>query len=360
MITNQVNCLNCEQPFKEDCNFCPNCGQENNDTLTVRVLFYNTISNYFSFDAKFLKSFIPLMFRPGYLAKRFVEGKRLRYLHPGQMYLFVSVLFFFVFSFTVNDWITKADKANEDIVKGEFIQVLDDDLKQKKDSILNNVIKTPLNINLNDSSIIAKETNKFVDSLMSFQKKYNENPFSFDFGITKKEIDLLKQNGLSDVAIMEEMGMEEDAGFMLRGFYSTMLDLTRGNGAGNLIKRFVDTIPIAMFFLLPIFALILKVFYFKRGRYAHHLVFCFYFFSFLFTVFTILLAFDRFISDIPVVISVLTVLSTFIYFYLSLIYFYKRNWFTTFIKSGIITFVFLLMIIPIAFAMIGAFAFANV
>ena len=36
-----------------------------------------------------------------FLAKRFIEGKRLLYLHPAQMYLFISVVFFFLLSVTV-------------------------------------------------------------------------------------------------------------------------------------------------------------------------------------------------------------------------------------------------------------------
>jgi len=46
-------CKNCEQQFKKEFDFCPHCGQKVNDELTLGVLFYNTISNYFSFDARF-------------------------------------------------------------------------------------------------------------------------------------------------------------------------------------------------------------------------------------------------------------------------------------------------------------------
>ena len=46
----------------------------------------------------------------------------------------------------------------------------------------------------------------------------------------------------------------------------------------------LDATPIALFVLLPIFALLLKVFYWRKGRYAYHLVFTFYFFAFLFIV----------------------------------------------------------------------------
>ena len=95
------DCKNCEQPFDDAYEYCPHCGQKDKDELTIGLLFYNTISNYFSFDARFFKSFIPLLFKPGYLARKFIEGKRLLYLHPAQMYLFISVVFFFLFNFLV-------------------------------------------------------------------------------------------------------------------------------------------------------------------------------------------------------------------------------------------------------------------
>lgn len=88
-------CKNCNLEYIDKFSFCPNCGQKVNDQLTVNLLFYNTISNYLSVDARILKSFISLLFRPGHVAKEFVYGKRLQYLHPAQFYLFVSVLFFF-------------------------------------------------------------------------------------------------------------------------------------------------------------------------------------------------------------------------------------------------------------------------
>ena len=94
-------CKNCEKSFDASFDYCPFCGQETADNLTFGVLFSNTINNYFSIDARFFKSFIPLMTKPGVLARRFVDGKRLSYLHPAQFYLFISVVFFFIFSFTI-------------------------------------------------------------------------------------------------------------------------------------------------------------------------------------------------------------------------------------------------------------------
>ncbi|HNU60388.1 MAG TPA: DUF3667 domain-containing protein, partial [Aquaticitalea sp.] len=92
------DCHSCAQKFEAQYPYCPYCGQKAQTKLTLGVLFNNTINNYFSVDARFFKSFVPLILKPGYLAKKFVQGKR-AYLHPAQFYLFISIVFFFLFSF---------------------------------------------------------------------------------------------------------------------------------------------------------------------------------------------------------------------------------------------------------------------
>jgi len=140
-----IDCKNCEKTFDKDFEFCPYCGQKAKDDLTIGLLFYNTISNYFSFDARFFKSFIPLMIRPGYLAKRFVEGKRLLFLHPAQFYLFISIVFFFLFSFIARKQQLEFDKS----IKKEFENVKSSDT---------------ININALDSISLAKITDQIKNN----------------------------------------------------------------------------------------------------------------------------------------------------------------------------------------------------
>ncbi|BAO77214.1 DUF3667 domain-containing protein [Winogradskyella sp. PG-2] len=342
MSTNQVNCQNCEKPFEEGFEFCPHCGQKTNEDLTIGVLFYNTISNYFSFDARFLKSFIPLMFRPGYLAKEFIRGKRLMYLHPAQMYLFISVVFFFLSSFTIAEWEKEANKIDEKI--SNAIPVVDKDEKShisldsiKKKELLNNLKQNGPKFGLNDEDL------RKADSII--QSDTNNTDFTWDFN--KVKVDSLIAVGANEDIIYKEMGMADDASYFKRNIvYRGLLNLIKGSdsGVGNMLRRAFDAIPITMFILLPLFALILKLFYFKRGRYSYHLVFTFYFFSFLFTLFAILMAINRFIIPINGFIIALIVLSTFFYFYLALLKFYGRHWLTTLIKSGVITFIFSILV----------------
>jgi hypothetical protein len=113
-----------------------------------------------------------------------------------------------------------------------------------------------------------------------------------------------------------------------------------------------------MFFLLPIFALLLKIFYYRKGKYVNHLVFSFYFFSFLFTIMALVLAINRFLWDIPNWIDTLIVLSTFLYFLIALKSFYKQGWFLSFIKSGMVSFLFSIVIFA-STIVLGLFAFMN-
>ena len=355
MSTHQVICQNCEQPYEEGFQFCPHCGQKTNDDLTIGVLFYNTISNYFSFDARFFKSFIPLMFRPGYLAKEFVNGKRLLFLHPAQMYLFISVLFFFIISFSTRELVQEADKINEKVINSDAIQTVKDSTDAIIDSLRMDKIMKPLKAN-KDKLGLKDEDFKITDSIISASQK-NSNNIKTMWGFDKIKIDSLVEIGADEKIIYKEMGMSEDASFIERRFYTNILNLVEGKGAGAIVQAFFDSIPISMFFLLPFFALILKVFYYNKGKYVYHLVFSFYYFSFLFTVFSILFALNRFVLDIPDWIDWLVALSTYFYFLLALIKFYKQNWFLSFIKSGIISFIFILMVIPLATGIVLAFSF---
>ena len=93
------------------------------------------------------------------------------------------------------------------------------------------------------------------------------------------------------------MGMAEDAGGFTRRFYQQVLKFYEQKGDG-ILQTLYDSIPIAMFLLMPLFAILLKIFYWKRGNFAHHMVFSFYYFTFLFTAFCILMLLNM-IWDVP-------------------------------------------------------------
>lgn len=339
-----LNCQNCNETLKEDFEFCPQCGQKAKDELTVGVLFYNTISNYFSFDARFFRSFIPLMFKPGFVAREFVKGKRLQYLHPAQYYLFVTVVFFFIFNFKAREYNSKAEEA---IKKGFEVEQKQELNVNPLDSVNTATITEAINKSEAIKVGMTEAEQKALDSIINSSGKVNFNGNMF--GYNSKKLDSLIDSGASDVEQMKFMGMKEDAGYMQRTMYKQWLKFHKKKG-GGLLLAFFDTIPIAMFFLLPIFALILKVFYWRRARFAHHLVFSLYYFSFLFVVAGLLIAINEWIFDIPDALDFLIFLSTFVYLWLSMKNFYQQGYFVTFIKAGFSTFIYMALVVPTAMA----------
>ena len=346
MKITKETCKNCEKQFDDKYLFCPYCGQQAKEELTVKVLFYNTINNYFSFDARFFKSFVPLMLKPGLVAKKFVEGKRLKYLHPAQYYLFVSVVFFFIFSFKVREYNSNADQVLKkgfeyvDKENKENLPLLDSvETKIIRDSILNN---PAIKKNLKESDL------KAMDSL--------KNNGGFNFSYDKKKVDSLIAVGAPEEEQLKAIGLEEDSGFFSRMFVKQLLKFHKQRG-GGIVQAFFDSIPIALFFLLPLFAFILKLFYWKRGKFAHHLVFSFYYFSFLFIVLGLLIAINQWIVEIPTSVNWLIMLSTFIYLWLGLKRFYEQGYFISFVKAGLSTFVYLTFVVPAALIVIGISSF---
>ena len=57
------------------------------------------------------------------------------YLHPAQMYLFVSVIFFFIISFSTRDLVSKADEINQKVAESEIIDDLSTEAQQTVDSV---------------------------------------------------------------------------------------------------------------------------------------------------------------------------------------------------------------------------------
>lgn len=347
-----ITCQNCESEHDSDFAFCPHCGQQANDKLTVGVLFYNTIANYFSFDARFFRSFVPLVFRPGLLAKRFVSGKRLMYLHPAQMYLFISVVFFFLFSFKIREYNANLDKA---LVKGFELEKSKDSINLSPiDSSTVAKIREPLK-NEGLMSGLSKEERQELDSVITFATQPQNVKNNFNFGYDTVKLDSIIDAGATEKEQLALIGMKDDSGFFAKLFYKQILKFHVNKG-GGILQALFDSIPISLFILLPIFAMILKIFFWRRGTFAHHLVFSFYYFSFLFVTMCILLGINYFV-DIPDWIDWLAVMSTFFYLVLAMRTFYQQGFFISFLKASMASFVYMMFVLPISAVIMLGLAF---
>lgn len=128
-------CLNCAAAVDND--FCPDCGQQ---TKTKRApiidVMRDALADFFAFDSRIFKSFLPLIVRPGRLTEMYLEGKRTQLISPVRMYIFVSFIFFF---FVMPD----ISSLNIDLKEmGVDDLGVDVDTEQKILAALNNSIRT--------------------------------------------------------------------------------------------------------------------------------------------------------------------------------------------------------------------------
>jgi hypothetical protein len=94
-----VLCANCHAPLTGP--YCAACGQARvRGDRSVAHLLRNLIEDVISFDSRVLRTARALVLRPGELARAFREGRTQPYVPPVRLYLFVSLLFFLILSFT--------------------------------------------------------------------------------------------------------------------------------------------------------------------------------------------------------------------------------------------------------------------
>ena len=96
-IRKDKTCLNCRHVVENK--FCPNCGQENFDTRkTFHHLFIHFFEDLTHYENAFWRTIKNLIFKPSALTKEYLSGKRLSYLAPVRLYIFISFLTFFIIS----------------------------------------------------------------------------------------------------------------------------------------------------------------------------------------------------------------------------------------------------------------------
>jgi hypothetical protein len=77
--------------------FCPDCGQETKAALPRLGEFVReALGRYVAIDGRLWKTLRGLLFRPGFLTREYLAGRRRRYIRPARLFLFASLVLFAV------------------------------------------------------------------------------------------------------------------------------------------------------------------------------------------------------------------------------------------------------------------------
>lgn len=285
------NCLNCNATLQGK--FCHVCGQEN---LQIKESFghvmNHAISDYFHFDHQFFNTLKPLLLQPGKLTLEYMAGRRMQYLHPIKMYIFISLIFFLLL-FRSHDGpnVTKTTTGNP--AKNELIKTSKDLEEAINDPKVPSYTKTI--IKQTKKAIQAElidSTKRQTQKAESIKKSDDESSKS-DNAINGRLPGASEEENYETYLVKQQKmpGTERD-GFLVRMYKKKAFVYQEKYGKKAKEAFFDDVkhnIPKMMFLLLPLCALIFKVAFWNNNKfYVEHLIFTFHLHCFVFLFFTIL------------------------------------------------------------------------
>ncbi len=247
--TYKAKCLNCREPLGPTGHYCIKCGQRaRSNPLPLKEFMGDFVQDYFTVDAKFFRSVRLLFTAPGLMTRRFNEGERLSFIAPFRFYIFVSVLYFFLLALNTRD------------SNFEF---------------------------LNPRGTSPEAQLAQLDSLVGDTISFNNTQRFLE---VYRQIRAPKVDSLNSGTTFFTIDDEDDA---LAGTLSNRLE-ERWKALKENPERFKQSlfkaVSIGVFFLLPIFALILMLTHARRSKfYVNHLVFSVHYHTFLFLIFSIYL-----------------------------------------------------------------------
>jgi len=271
------NCLNCGTILEGK--YCHNCGQEN---LEIKESFghmmNHAISDYFHFDHQFFHTLKPLFFKPGMLTNEYMAGKRVQYLHPIKMYIFVSILYFLIFFQSGHEMVNVHPVPNKPAT-----------VERKKIDSINNRIAKDKNLAAYQKKKLIRLTNKYgATGLKDVNQKEGSKKDSHFITPTTEDTTYEQY-----MANQGKLPVEERDGFFERIYNKTALSYNQKYGSRAkevFIDEFKHNVPKMMFLLLPMFALVLKITFWRSKKfYVEHLIYTFHLHCFLFLFLAIIM-----------------------------------------------------------------------
>jgi len=284
-------CPNC---FAETAgNFCHQCSQETNlHPPSTREFLHEFIGHYVALEGKLWQSLWLLLVRPGRLTLEYIHGRRVRYVQPLRLYLTFSLIFFA-------------------LVKFSGLAVFDAGEQGQ-------------------APITTSATGARPPSAAKIQ-----------FG------DATEQNETFQAIEHAAQSLHAGWGPKAARFLAQPTDVVWS----QLVKAFFAYGPYAVFALMPVFALLLKLLYLGSGRrFGAHLLFALHANAFAFAMLT-LLVITR--SSLDIVSTVLT-FWLILYLPLAMRRVYGGGWIGTILRWGVLMVLHVLCIVTAITAAAGS------
>ena len=322
-IRKDKTCLNCRHVV--DQKFCPNCGQENTDSRkTFHHLFIHFFEDLTHYENAFWRTIKNLLFKPSSLTKEYLSGKRLSYLAPVRLYIFISFITFLLiamFPVHVNDESHESHKS--------------ENTKEKTSSHANSLEEDKDVQALLNSKSISQENKKAIQEILDNPKTSDDSLINLGYK-SVNQIDSIQKYGSRSEKL-------SDFGYWINRKVQLIKDKNSGREViDKFIESFIHNLPKVLFIIMPFFAFFLWIFHNKkRWYYFDHGIFTLHYFSFLLLIFLILFSINKlgsllnysFVSFITNCLTLIGVTWAFYYFFPAHHRFYGESRIVSFTKS---------------------------
>ncbi len=371
-------CANCDNPVIGA--YCAVCGQPTNvHRRSLAELAHDFFSELASFDSRILRTARALLFQPGELPLAFHEGRTQRYMPAVRLYLFVSLIFFVLLGATgialvQLQVIATPVKVSRD-AQGRY--VIPNPAYDKGDPdthfLGKNIVIAPERATakggvytFTTATYFFKRLGSVHSNLTPAQRaQLTQAPPSMDVdadallkqqqreaGNDKEAVQAL---AAARARVRAAVASEKGRGAALKNRITSGIQRIAADPAA-LNEPITTWLPRALFFLLPLYAILLALMHVRRRKqyyFVDHLVFSLSVHTFVFAALIGAAAVAQMFSD-EIVAWVLFAVIT-VYILLAMKRFYKQSWFWTSVKflavSGIYTVFFLLPALAIVLSL---------
>lgn len=291
------HCLNCDAELTGQ--YCGHCGQRAVGRLiSVWELVRDAFGDLLDVDSRLWRTLRLMAFRPGRLTAEYLSGRRARYMPPFRTYLVLSLLFFFIVFFDADKFgILFAPSAEESAPAEQKPLLTEEDRRRVEEELAREGIHiSPRGEGRNtESGVLSLDFGEGETDCSVEGYDPNDLPGWLGRRLTKERM----QQACLNLTANGEEGV--------RGFF----------------ERLIEMIPAALFVLLPVMAMVLKLLYpLSRRFYVEHLLMVVNFHSFVFLALTVQTVLTRTGDWLRLPDPVMMILLTPVVVYLP-VYFYK-------------------------------------
>src|ERR1700674_416339 len=342
-----THCENCGAELHG--HYCSKCGQAAVDYhRSFRHVIVDVLDSFLNWDSKFVRSIGLLLWRPGWLTNQFLEGRRVRFVHPLRLYLLISIVFFLcarLIPVSEPSRVRPEDLPPE--ARARYEQKMAK-LRAKKN------VRSLLNFTPNSAAPTAPPASPTPAAAPSASEKEpgaqqpTATPSEAQIAIDEvtKELDAEAQK---EAGPHLQFGPDKSRPKTPMGIWLEQRFKERIGEHGDKLKLFVETLrsnlSTMMLFCIPLFAFVLKILYIRQKRfYIEHLVYALNIHSFFYlaTILVVLISIGlhRWIPGTPqVLLTLLLSLLVFVQVFISIRSVYRQGWFMTtfkFLFGGIV------------------------